>query len=33
VPGNIPAVLVASGPALLTLPKTPNPQPTRKKNV
>jgi POTRA domain, FtsQ-type len=33
VPGNIPAVLVAAGPAPLNAPKSPNPQTTRKKNV
>jgi hypothetical protein len=33
VPGNIPAVLVAAGPAPLNIPKNINPQPTRKKNV
>jgi cell division septal protein FtsQ len=33
VPGNIPAVLVAAGPAPVNAPKTSNPQPTRKKNV
>lgn len=33
VPGNIPAVLVAAGPAPLNVPKIPNPQPIRKKNV
>jgi cell division septal protein FtsQ len=33
VPGNIPAVMVATGPPPLNIPKTPNPQPTRKKNV
>jgi hypothetical protein len=33
VPGNIPAVLVAAGPAPLNVPKNINPQPIRKKNV
>jgi hypothetical protein len=33
VPGNIPAVLVATGPAPLNAPKNINPQPIRKKNV
>jgi hypothetical protein len=33
VPGNIPAVLVAAGPAPLNIPKNINPQPIRKKNV
>jgi hypothetical protein len=33
VPGNIPAVLVAAGPAPLNVPKNINSQPIRKKNV
>ncbi len=33
VPGNIPAVLVATAPAPLNVPKNLNPQPIRKKNV